>query len=285
MRSVTADWSGSEKLAGPHHATAGGTGTLAPVTVVVVGAGPVGVTAALLLARRGIDVLVLDRHRAALSAAAGGAPGRRGAAGAAGRRGRRRVHRDQPRRWPACGCWTADTGRWPSSRAAPGEHGWPQASMFSQPDLEAVLRAALAAEPRATLRGGVEVLHVEHVAGPVRLTVRDRTTGARSSRARRRGARLRRRPQHGAPADRRADARPRPGRALAGRRPEPPTRRCRSGRACTRSATRPARPRSCRSPGSATARGVPAAGDGGGDAADLDLPGAARAGSARTAAP
>jgi 3-(3-hydroxy-phenyl)propionate hydroxylase len=34
------------------------------VTVVVVGAGPVGVTAALLLAPRGVDVVVLDRYGA-----------------------------------------------------------------------------------------------------------------------------------------------------------------------------------------------------------------------------
>ena len=34
------------------------------VSVVIVGAGPVGLTAALLLARRGIDSLVLERHPA-----------------------------------------------------------------------------------------------------------------------------------------------------------------------------------------------------------------------------
>jgi 3-(3-hydroxy-phenyl)propionate hydroxylase len=146
------------------------------VTVVVVGAGPVGVTAALLLARRGIDVLVLDRHRSAYPQP-------------------RAVHLDDEalRVLQAAGVAEAFTavsrpmaGLRLLDRAhrtlaefprGDGEHGWPQASMFSQPDLETVLRAALAAEPRAQLRGGVEVLHVEHLAGPVRLAVRHRETG------------------------------------------------------------------------------------------------------------
>ncbi|MFQ1002212.1 bifunctional 3-(3-hydroxy-phenyl)propionate/3-hydroxycinnamic acid hydroxylase [Modestobacter sp. SSW1-42] len=146
------------------------------MTVVVVGAGPVGVTAALLLARRGVDVLVLDRHHAAypepravhlddealrVLQAAGVAEGFTAVSRPmAGLRLLDGAHRT-----------LAEFGR------GAGEHGWPQASMFSQPDLEAVLRTALAAEPRAVLRGGVELLHVEHEAGPVRLTVRDRGTG------------------------------------------------------------------------------------------------------------
>jgi 3-(3-hydroxy-phenyl)propionate hydroxylase len=147
------------------------------VTVVVVGAGPVGVTAALLLARRGVEVRVLDRHRSAHSQP-------------------RAVHLDDESlrvlqaagvaeafiavSRPMAGLRLLDGGHRTLVEFArgDGEHGWPQASMFSQPDLERVLRGALAAEPRAQLRGGVEVLHVEHPAGPVRLTLRDRDTGA-----------------------------------------------------------------------------------------------------------
>jgi 3-(3-hydroxy-phenyl)propionate hydroxylase len=146
------------------------------VTVVVVGAGPVGVTAALLLARRGVDVLVLDRHRAPHPEP-------------------RAVHLDDESLRVLQAAGVADAFAAVSRPVAglrlvdgahrtlaefprgSGPHGWPQASMFDQPDLEGLLRVALAAEPRARLRGGVEVVHVEHHAGPVRLTARDRGTG------------------------------------------------------------------------------------------------------------
>src|SRR4051812_32023683 len=153
-------------------------GRLGRVTVVVVvGAGPVGMTAAMLLARRGIDVLVLDRHRSAPSEP-------------------RAVHLDDESlrvlqaagvadafagmSRPMAGLRLLDDGSRTLAEFArgTGEHGWPQASMFHQPDLEAVLRAAASTEPRVELRGGVEVLHVEHPQGPVRLVVRDRDTGA-----------------------------------------------------------------------------------------------------------
>jgi 3-(3-hydroxy-phenyl)propionate hydroxylase len=157
--------------------------TVPAAQVVVVGAGPVGVTAALLLARRGVDVLVLDRHDVPYPQP-------------------RAVHLDDEAlrvlqaagvveeflavSRPMAGLRLLDGGHRTLAEfpRGDGEHGWPQGSMFSQPDLESVLRSALAGDRLAELRGGVEVvgaevLHVEHT-GPVRLTVRDRVTGAES---------------------------------------------------------------------------------------------------------
>ncbi|GGR95341.1 3-(3-hydroxyphenyl)propionate hydroxylase [Streptomyces humidus] len=146
----------------------------ADVPVVIIGAGPVGVTAALLLARRGVRTLVLERHqdvyplpravatddevRRILQAAGVGEEFAAIARPADGLRlldARHRVMAEFRR-----------TGH--------GHHGYPQTSMFDQPRLERLLRDALARHPECELRGGVEVTVVgPDTAGPVRVTYRD----------------------------------------------------------------------------------------------------------------
>ena len=127
--------------------------------VVVVGAGPVGATAALLLARRGVPVLLLDRQ-----------PGPPGVP--------RAVHLDDEAlraladagvveeflavSRPMAGLRLVDAGHRVLAEFArapgAGRHGWPQASMFHQPELEAVLRAALTRTPGVQLRESAEVV-------------------------------------------------------------------------------------------------------------------------------
>lgn len=126
--------------------------------VVVIGAGPTGLVSALLLAAQGVASLVLDRREEPHPLP-------------------RAVHLDDEVLRLLQGAGVADALRALSrpaqglrlldgqhrvlaefARSAQiGRHGHPQANLFDQPDLEALLRAAVAASPLVELRGGVEV--------------------------------------------------------------------------------------------------------------------------------
>jgi 3-(3-hydroxy-phenyl)propionate hydroxylase len=146
--------------------------------VVIVGAGPVGAASAILLAQRGVPCLLLDRYpepyplpRAvhvddevmrilqAMGIADAFAQVSRPGLGLRLLDGRHRV--------------MAEFRRDP----APGPHGWPQANMFDQPDLERLLRERVAELPLIEFRGGVNVTGVTSAS----VTLDDGTTVAASA--------------------------------------------------------------------------------------------------------
>lgn len=157
---------------------------LAPdVPVVIVGAGPTGVTAATLLGQYGVHCLVLDRWSGVYSQPRAvhlddevyRILGRLGVADAFAVISR-----------PSEGLRLLD----PDHRVLVefrrsedgGSHGYPQANMFDQPELEQLLRDNLKHQPTVTLRGDVEVTGVVQV-GPdrVRVDYTDRSTGEHES--------------------------------------------------------------------------------------------------------
>jgi len=154
-----------------------------PVPVVIVGAGPVGVTAATLLGQYGVECLVLDRwdgvypqpravhvddevHR--ILARVG--IGEEFAALSRPTLGLQLVDRDH--RVMAVFHRDGDRGR----------HGYPQANMFDQPELEHVLRVNLKDQSTVTLRGNVDVSDVAQDGhGRVRVDFTDRMSGTHES--------------------------------------------------------------------------------------------------------
>ncbi len=152
------------------------------VPVVIVGAGPTGLTAAALLGRYGVACLVLERWDAVypqpravhLDDEVHRILGRLGLAG-----------EFAAVSWPCHGLRLLDPDLrvLAEFRRSPGagRHGYPEANMFDQPDLEHLLRAHLATIGSVTLRGNTEVTGLRQDATGVRVEVTDRGTGARET--------------------------------------------------------------------------------------------------------
>ncbi|PKV90036.1 bifunctional 3-(3-hydroxy-phenyl)propionate/3-hydroxycinnamic acid hydroxylase [Streptomyces sp. TLI_146] len=153
------------------------------IPVAVIGAGPTGLTAATLLGQYGIETLVLDRWQSVYPLP-------------------RAVHLDDEiyrlltrlgiaRQFatisrPAHGLRLLDRDLRVLAEfrrgADLGRHGHPEANMFDQPQLEALLRANLERHPAVTLRGNVDVTAVEQSGGgPVRVRLTDRSTSETST--------------------------------------------------------------------------------------------------------
>ena len=154
-----------------------------PVPVVIVGAGPVGVTAATLLGQYGVDCLVLDRWDGVYPQP-------------------RAVHLDDEiyrvlvrlgiaepfaaMTRPTRGLQLIDRNHRVFAvldRAADhGRHGHPQANLFDQPELEHLLRTNLKDQTKVSLRGNVEVTDVaQDGQGRVRVDFTDRLSGEQES--------------------------------------------------------------------------------------------------------
>ncbi len=149
------------------------------VPVIIVGAGPAGITAATLLGQYGISTLVLDRHETVYPLP-------------------RAVHADDEiyrilarlgvgdefaaHRRSAHGLRLLDKDFRVLTElkrsTEPSANGYPQMNMFDQPELEGMLRTNLKRYPHVTLRGDVEVTSVtQNRPGRVRVSFLDRVRG------------------------------------------------------------------------------------------------------------
>jgi 2-polyprenyl-6-methoxyphenol hydroxylase-like FAD-dependent oxidoreductase len=148
------------------------------VSVAIVGAGPTGITAATLVAQHDVDCLVLDRwpgvypqpRAVHLDDEIYRVVARLGIAEEFAAISRPTLGlRLLDKRFTVLAEFNRDT--------ALSVHGFPQANMFDQPELEALLRANLKRYPKAELRGDVEVTGISDCDGRVRVTFTDRRGG------------------------------------------------------------------------------------------------------------
>ena len=155
------------------------TGTsIGHVPVLIVGAGPTGITAATLLAQYGVDCLILDRwpdvypqpRAVHLDDEIYRIIARLGIADEFAAISRPTLGlRLLDSRSQVLAEFIRDTSR--------SVNGFPQANMFDQPEFEALLRANLKRYPNAQLRGDAEVTGVAADDNRVRVTFTDRTDG------------------------------------------------------------------------------------------------------------
>ncbi|MGV9734242.1 bifunctional 3-(3-hydroxy-phenyl)propionate/3-hydroxycinnamic acid hydroxylase MhpA [Rhodococcus aetherivorans] len=153
------------------------------VPVVVVGAGPTGLTAATLLAQHGVDCLILERWE--------GVYAQPRAVHLDGEIHRILAHLGIADEFaaisrPCLGLRLLDRDMRILTEfhrdPGPGVHGYPEANMFDQPQFEEILRANLERYPGASLRGDVEVTGLAHdKTGGIRVDFTDRSTGVHES--------------------------------------------------------------------------------------------------------
>ena len=149
------------------------------VPVVIVGAGPTGITAATKLAQYGVDTLVLDRWQGVYPQPRAvhlddeiyrllGGLGIADEFAAISRRAEGMQFRDRKMRVLA-----------QFRRESPvSANGFPQMNMFDQPEFEALLRANLKRFPHAVLRGDAEVTEVVQIrADRAQVAFTDRVSG------------------------------------------------------------------------------------------------------------